>query len=181
MSTRRRWPRHLLAAIAVALFTHALAVWAIPRLIMDRIIAVASGDARAQGGSQVFLPPPIDHTQRRIVMPSPDLLYATCTFDLRDGPLRVRFPAGYPRYWSIALYASTSDTFYVINDTQVGPAGVDLRVTTADDAIAQERTTREVRAPTDRGLLLLRLLINDDPEVRAAAERARRELRCSRN
>jgi uncharacterized membrane protein len=112
-------------------------------------------------------------------MPSPDLLYATCTFDLRDGSLRVSFPAGYPRYWSIALYAATSDTFYVINDTQVGPAGVDLRVTTADDAIAQERSTSEIRAPTDRGLLLLRLLINDDPEVRAAAERARRELRCT--
>jgi uncharacterized membrane protein len=180
MIMHRGWARHLIAAIVVALLAHALTVWAIPRLIMDRVIAIASGDARTQGGSLVFLPPSIDHTQRRIVMPSPDLLYATCAFDLRDGPLRVRFAAGYPRYWSIALYASTSDTFYVINDRTAGPAGVDLRVSRADDPAAQAGNPAEVRAPTDRGLLLLRLLVNDDPKVRAAAAQARRTLRCTR-
>ena len=31
-----------------------------------------------------------DATQRRVVMPSPDLLYATCAFDVREHALRIR-------------------------------------------------------------------------------------------
>lgn len=175
---------HIHAVIAVVLGTavHALTVWAIPRLIMDRIITLGSGDAQAQSGSRassgVYLPPPTDHTQRRIVMPSPDLLYATCAFDLREGPLRIRMASGYPRYWSIALYASSTDNFFVVNDRKT--AGQDIDLTLVGPRQADTASPGEVISPTERGFLLLRLLVNDDPEVRAAAEATRRTLRCDR-
>ena len=178
---------HVVIAVVLGIAVHALTVWALPRLIMDRIITLGGGDAQAQSGSRassgVYLPPPTDHTQRRIVMPSPDLLYATCFFDLTDEPMRVTLSTDYPRYWSIALYASTSDNFFVVNDRSAPDGRVELIVTAASHdsatSIPQNSGTRVV-SPTHRGMLLMRLLVNDDPSVRAAAEAARRSLRCSR-
>jgi uncharacterized membrane protein len=171
---------HISAAVLLAIAAHALTVWALPRLIMDRIITLGGGDAKSQSGPQastgVYLPPPTDHTQRRIVMPSPDLLYATCAFDLRKGPLHIRMDASYPRYWSIALYASTTDNFFVVNDRKNLGGSVDL--TLIGPRSTKSAAPGEILSPTERGFLLLRLLVNDDPAVRAVAEATRRSLRC---
>ena len=173
---------HISAAVLLAIAAHALTVWALPRLIMDRIITLGGGDAQAQAQSGpqastgVYLPPPTDHTQRRIVMPSPDLLYATCAFDLREGPLHIRMDASYPRYWSIALYASTTDNFFVVNDRKNLGGSVDL--TLIGPRSTKSAAPGEILSPTERGFLLLRLLVNDDPAVRAVAEATRRSLRC---
>ena len=179
---KSNWTRHLILAVIVGATAHALTVWAVPRLIMDRIIALGAADSGLERANGVTLPPPTDHTQRRIVMPSPDLLYATCFFDLTDEPMRVTLSTDYPRYWSIALYASTSDNFFVVNDRSAPDGRVELIVTAASHdsatSIPQNSGTRVV-SPTHRGMLLMRLLVNDDPEVRAAAESARRSLRCS--
>ena len=56
--------RHFLTAIGVLLVTHALTVWALPRVIMWRVMTVASAETSVAG---TFLPPPTDHTARRIV------------------------------------------------------------------------------------------------------------------
>jgi uncharacterized membrane protein len=176
------WSRHLILAAIVAATAHALTVWAVPRLIMDRIIALGAADSGLERANGVTLPPPTDHTQRRIVMPSPDLLYATCFFDLTDEPMRVTLSTDYPRYWSIALYASTSDNFFVVNDRSAPDGRVELIVTAASHDSATsipQNSETQVVSPTHRGMLLMRLLVNDDPEVRAAAESARRNLRCS--
>lgn len=174
------WRWHVAVALLLALLTHALTVWAIPRLIMDRIISIGRDEARTQSGTLVYLPPAIDHTQRRIVMPSPDLLYASCAFDLGEGPVRVLFNARYPRYWSLALYAANSDTYLVRNDRDAGERGIDLRIDADRGTRAGNRrdAAESVTSPTRRGFLLLRLLVDDDPALRAAAERARRRLRC---
>ncbi len=176
------WSRHLILAAIVAATAHALTVWAVPRLIMDRIIVLGAADSGLERANGVTLPPPTDHTQRRIVMPSPDLLYATCFFDLTDEPMRVTLSTDYPRYWSIALYASTSDNFFVVNDRSAPDGRVELIVTAASHDSATsipQNSETQVVSPTHRGMLLMRLLVNDDPEVRAAAESARRSLRCS--
>lgn len=177
------WARHTTLALLLALVAHALTVWAVPRVIMDRIIALGSTDAVMERSNGVSLPPPTDHTQRRIVMPSPDLLYATCFFDVSESPARVTLQTDYPRYWSIALYASTSDNFFVVNDRSARDGRVDLTIVGPHQSsgISPQKNDRsqQVTSPTDRGMLLMRLLVNDDPSVRAAAEAARRNLRCT--
>jgi uncharacterized membrane protein len=170
---------HALLALLVMALAHTLTVWAIPRLIMDRIITLGGGDAAMQqSGTGVYLPPPTDHTQRRIVMPSPDLLYATCAFDVSERPLRISLDTRYERYWSIALYASNSDTFFVDNDRDAPDGRVDLQVQ-GPQHVGPSAAGQIVTAPTHRGFLLMRLLVNDDPVVRASAEAARRTLSCS--
>jgi uncharacterized membrane protein len=174
---RGRVLRGLLLLIAVAAVVHLLAVWALPRAIMWRLSATASAEERAG----VYLPPMTDATQRRVVMPSPDLLYATCSIDVSERPLRIRADPKTPNYWSIALYASSSDNHFVLNDRQAGGVPVDL-VVMGPKAYAQAPVlppgARVVNAPTPKGLLLMRVLVADYAAEREVVEAARRTLRC---
>jgi uncharacterized membrane protein len=175
-SARRRWVLRAAAVVAIAVAVHGLAVWAVPRVIMNRVLA---GTGAAGGG--VFLPPMTDASQRRIVMPSPDLLYATCAFDLGAAPLRVRADPKAPGYWSIALYASNSDNVFVLNDRQAGGRPVDLMLVgpaayAAAPAVPDGATL--VTSPTARGLLLMRVLVADYVAQREQVEAARATLRC---
>ena len=183
------WQRWLAVGLTVAVLTHLLTVWALPRLIMReamaRITDETATQARAQGAPQaatgVYLPPPTDHTQRRIVMPSPDLLYATCTLDLSKGPMRVTAEVAHPRYWSVALYGANSDNFFVVNERSAAAQRLDLWVVPpgADrSAMNAERGSTVVDAPSRKVLLLMRLLLTDDQADLALAKASRSTLRC---
>jgi uncharacterized membrane protein len=169
--------RRLLPWLLVAATVHLLAVWALPRVIMARLAAVASPQERAG----VYLPPMTDHTQRRVVMPSPDLLYATCALDVAERPMRIRVDLRTPGYSSIALYAANSDNYFVLNDRQAGDAPVDL-VLIGPKAYAQAPAippgARTVTAPSNKGLLLMRVLVSDYGAEKDVVEAARRTLRC---
>jgi len=184
------WQRLLALGLAVAVLAHVVAVWAAPRLIMreamSRIADETVAQARARGApaaaTGVYLPPPTDHTQRRIVMPSPDLLYATCTADLAQRPLRVSAEVAHPRYWSVALYGANSDNFFVINDRKLAAPG---RLELLLVAPGTDRTTLRappgatvIEAPSTKVLLLMRLLVTDDRADLDSAQRARASLRC---
>jgi uncharacterized membrane protein len=183
------WQRWLAVGLMVTVLTHLLTVWALPRLIMReamaRITNETAAQARAQGAPQaatgVYLPPPTDHTQRRIVMPSPDLLYATCTLDLSKGPMRVTAEVDHPRYWSVALYGANSDNFFVVNERSAAAQRLDLWVVppgTERMSINAERGSTVVDAPSRKVLLLMRLLLTDDPADLALAKASRSTLRC---
>ena len=188
------WQRRLAVGLTVTVLMHLLTVWALPRLIMREAMAriaqetnsQARAQARAQGWPQaatgVYLPPSTDHTQRRIVMPSPDLLYATCALDLSKGPVRITTEVAHPRYWSVALYGANSDNFFVVNDRSAAAQRLDLWVVPP----GADRTTMKaedgstvVEAPSRKVLLLMRLLLTDDPADLALAKAARSTLRCA--
>jgi uncharacterized membrane protein len=184
------WQRWLALGLTVAVLAHLLTVWVLPRLIMreamTRIGEETSLQARAQGAPSavtgVYLPSPTDHTQRRIVMPSPDLLYATCALDLGAGPQRITAQVEHPRYWSVALYGANSDNFFVVNDRKTTePGQLDLWVVapgTDRAALAVPAGSTVVEAPSAKSLLLMRLLVSDDPADLESAQRARTSLRC---
>jgi uncharacterized membrane protein len=176
MSTRWLW--HLGAALALAAAVHLGALWLLPRFIMQRVLA---GVAAEQPADAPLLPPPSDHSQRRVVMPSPDLLYALCAFDLERGPLRVSaapvLPAG-TGYWSVALYASNTDNFFVVGDRQLAGRALELDVI-GPQAELPVGAAGVVRSPSTRGLLLMRVLVGDRARDAPAAETARRTLRCA--
>ena len=84
------WQRLLALGLVVAVLAHLLTVWAAPRLIMREAMARIAKEST----NGVYLPPPTDHTQRRIVMPSPDLLYATCVAGVSVGNARTIYQRG---------------------------------------------------------------------------------------
>jgi uncharacterized membrane protein len=153
---------------------------------MSRIAQETAAQPAPQAATGVYLPPPTDHTQRRIVMPSPDLLYATCALDLSRGPVRITAEVAHPRYWSVALYGANSDNFFVVNDrsTAVRSATgtlLDLRILppgTERATTAADGESTMVEAPSRKVLLLMRLLLTDDPADLELAKAARSTLRC---
>lgn len=173
---RRPWALHAALALMLAALAHGAAVWAVPRLIMWQL----ARNAPPQMQHGIYFPPPTDHGQRRVVLPSPDLLYATCRFDLARAPLRIRAHPQWPRYWSLALYAANSDNFFVLNDREAGSAPVDLLLAAPGQALppGSAGAARVVRAPGTRGLLLMRLLLVDPAVEGPAADAARRTLHC---
>lgn len=177
-STGSRPLRRAAALLLLAVAVHLLAVWAAPRLIMHRVLS------RLPQDGQPVLPPMTDHLQRRVVMPSPDLLYALCPFDLSRRALRVQAdPAAAPGYWSLALYSSASDNVHVINDRAAAGRPVEMLLLGPDAPAAAAAApaapgVQVVRMPTARGLLLMRVLVSDPARDGAAAEAARRSLRC---
>ncbi|MCX7226176.1 MAG: DUF1254 domain-containing protein [Burkholderiales bacterium] len=104
---QRLWFYRGLTLLATATLVHLLVVWATPRLIMNRLMSGPAAQAMNMRNQAAF-PPAVDATARRVVMPSPDLLYSVCVFDVSAGPVRVRANPGLPSYWSIALYAANS-------------------------------------------------------------------------
>jgi len=171
-------PHHLIGLLIVAAAAHALTVWALPRVIMAEVLRVTrvEGSASADG---VRRPPPADHTARRIVMPSPDLLYATCSLDIRDKPAQITANIDYPRYWSIALYADNSDNFMVRNDREHGTRALRWLIVSKDAQypMPASRDVEIIEAPGTKVLLLMRVLLPEDSAGRAAAEAARDSLR----
>jgi len=161
--------------VAVAAATHALVLWALPRLIMHRTMAAVAGPEPPAA----VRPPMTDHTQRRIVMPSPDLLYGLCAWNVAERPLRIRAHLQGSGYASLALYAANSDNFLVINDRAADAAPLDLWLTAPGSTAAPApEGARVVTAPSTRGLLLMRVLVGDSERDLPAAEALRATLRC---
>lgn len=172
----RAWAIRIGWTLAIAAAVHVAAVWAVPRAIMNRVFVGLGG-----GTGAVQRPPLADAQARRIVLPSPDLLYAICAYDVSEVPLRVTADPKAPGYWSIALYASSSDNYHVLNDRQAAGRPVDWvlvgpRPYATAPAMPEGATL--VTSPTARGLLLMRTLVGDPATRLAQAEAARGTLRC---
>ncbi len=94
-------------------------------------------------------------------MPSPDLLYSACPFDVSAGPIEIISPQT-PGYHSISVYAWNSD-----NTLTFG--GRENRARTGDIHFLFGRGERPegtdlpfVQAPSERGIILVRRLIGSD-------------------
>lgn len=181
--------RRILALLATVVAVHLLTVWAAPRLIMQVLMngpAAKTMDMR----NQAAFPPAVTAASRSVVLPSPDMLYSVCVFDLTTGPLRIHADPKLKSYWSIALYADNSDNFFVINDKQAQDKPVALWLVPPDSEqhaatspvpllTAPEGNTL-VRAPSTQGFLLMRVLTGNYDAEKSIVEPARRSLRCEK-
>jgi uncharacterized membrane protein len=137
---------------------------------------VLGGVPAPTAANRAYFPPMTTADSRSIVMPSPDLLYATCVYDLADGPLRIKANPALDSYWSIALYSAASDNWFVVNDRTAAARPVDLVVVErgATRSIGAASSAAVLESPSRRGLALMRVLAGDyasDPEKYEAARR----------
>jgi uncharacterized membrane protein len=110
-------------------------------------------------------------------------LYSVCAFDVSQGPVRISANPGLSSYWSIALYANSSDNFYVVNDRKAAGKPVDLWLVSegANPTDHAAPTGSEVViAPTKTGFLLMRVLTGNYEAEKAVVEPARRTLACTK-
>jgi len=172
----RFFTRSLLPVLLIAAVVHAAAVWAVPRLVMHKVMQAIA----AHGGpNTVYHAPPATAAARTIPLPSPDLLYSTCALDLAAGPVEVSVTPG-PDYLSLAVFDAATDNSFVTNDENAHGQPIHLLIAgpaTPDPSVPAGATL--VRPDTARGLLLLRGLAAT-PELRARNDAARHSLVCRR-
>lgn len=170
----KRWTIPFLATLAIAAIVHMAAVWAAPRLIMARTIA----RMEAHGAHNAAVRPPRPtETSHDVVLPSPDLLYTTCTFDLGERPLRIT--ASVPdTYWSVSFFAANTDNFFVLDDRQAGAPTVDLLLVGPGWHDAAPTGARIIEAPSRRGIVLFRTLVPGDAALPPLIA-AQQEQRCA--
>ncbi len=160
--------------LVLAAGIHWAAVAAAPGVIMSRAMQVMG----ARGANTIAHTERATAASRNIVKPSPDLLYSACVFDLTTQPLKVTTAAPTGTYWSVAFYAANTDNFFVLNDTAAkGLSATIVLVGRGQSVPPQPEGTIIVAAPTDRGVVLFRTLVDDDarePDL----DRQRREAKC---
>lgn len=159
--------RKALLFVAIAALSNLSAVLVLPRAINALVLHQI---AARVGDNTALLAPRPDASARKIVRPSPDLLYTACAFDVSGHPLHVTgpLPEGYA---SVSGFASDTRNFFSVNDRQVqrladGSRRFDIVIATAVVPLA-DPSAQLVIAPSSRGLVLFRTLIPRDADLPA--------------
>ena len=178
---QRLWFYRVLTLMSTAVLVHIAAVWATPRLIMQILMHGPMAQSMNMQNRAAF-PPPVTAAARTVVMPSPDLLYSVCVFDVSKGPVRIAANPNLKSYWSIALYAANSDNFFVINDRKSAGKPVDIWLVSpggSSEVRPIPADAQVVVAPSKTGFLLMRVLTGDYAAEKAVIEPARHTLTCT--
>lgn len=154
--------RYLAVFILAAAGVHAATVWYLPLLAMNT--AMARFEESGIPANEIAHVPPTDETSRRVVRPSPDLLYSVCRLDLSEGPVHVR-AADWGGYVSLSLFAANTDNIAAINDSGID-GDIGLTIANGDGA--------DIDLGSARGIALIRRLVTD-PETLSRADSIRRQ------
>ena len=116
------------------------------------------------------------HKSRQIVMPSPDLVYSSCVYDLAAGNLVISGklpPEGH--YWSLSLYAHNTDNYFVLNDRELPARSFSITLT----GKGRGKAGGGIESPTRTGIALIRMIQRkqaDLPIIQAAQQSIRCEV-----
>lgn len=157
--------KYVWAVLLIAVATHFAVIHAAPRLMMG-VAMERIGDA----GPNIWrLAERVTPQSRAIVRPSPDFAYSACVYDLSRGPVAIRV-APWTEYWSLSLYAASSDNYFVIDDREAR-SGAEIVLTRSP---RDERGgARIVVSPSTRGVALIRRLAPTPDAYDRAAQAAR--------
>ncbi len=148
----------LLATLVLTAAVHYAAIVLYPRLLVREWLR----ELARRGGINRFLHGGPPRAQDRHIprLASPDLAYSAAGFDLSGGPLRITAPVA-DHYTSVSLYAANTDNFYVVNDRQIEGGRFDIVLIGPKSPEPSVPDVAVVRAPSNTGLILLRLLVID--------------------
>ncbi len=158
-----KWLRSTAVVLGTAAVVHTATIYLLPFAVMRYV----SGEIASHGSKNDFIHvPPVTADLRVVVLPSPDLLYSFCVFDVRQRPVRVRADVPHS-YWSLSMFAANTDNFFVLNEGQVDGETVDVLLAGPQTPLPAKPQGRLVRSPSSRGVILIRMLVRS-PEERDA-------------
>jgi uncharacterized membrane protein len=171
----RNW-KWIAGTILIAAIVHTASLLALPRLIMLRTMTALTRSASA---NTILYPPQPTARARGVVRPSPDLLYSICVYDLNaaNGAVRVSTHDMPNSYWSVSVFDADTNNFYALNDRQAKAGATDFLLV-AQGTSAAANGLRVVTAPTSRGIVLFRTLIDDERRL-GEIDAARRHADCA--
>lgn len=160
----------LLGILACAWAGQYLLALLIPNLVME---VLYQRGGQLSGHNQMVVAPARDESARDVVRPSPDLFYASCIYNLKDGPVVIEAPVP-EHYWSMQFYQMNTDNYAGITNQREerGRVGSIVNVTLIGPGMDAGNFQGEViQSPTERGIVLLRAsAISDRPLQRLALE-----------
>jgi uncharacterized membrane protein len=178
----RGWIGWTALTLAIAAAVHIFSIHFLPHIVMSRAMAQMGAVNTIHHGARATA------EIHGVVRPSPDLLYSVCPYDVSKEPVLIvaDVPAG--TYWSVSMFDADTNNFFVLNDRRVSGT-IMLTLLSADTPPDRMHPTRApenskssnvrtVEAPTARGLILFRTLVNDEKNL-AAIEGARRRAFCA--
>lgn len=164
----------LIAGVLLFVVSYRQTLSRVPIRIMDiaekRMLSSRVGEANSFRHGQ-----PPNHETQQIVMPSPDLIYSSCVYDLSAGDLAISGtlpPDGH--YWSLSLYAHNTDNFFVLNDRELPSRSFSIVVRRKERGGASSVAVAE--SPTQTGIALIRMIqrkADDLPVIRASQQSIR--------
>lgn len=163
--------------VGAAVIGHVVLVLAVPRVLM-----AAAMERLSAGGTVInrfqFAPRTTEQS-RRVVRPAPDLAYASCVYDLSQGPLLVTAaPSPAQGYVSLSVFAANTDNIAAF-DTAANPQGIRfVLVHQGNKGDAAPAGERVVVSPSLKGIILDRRLA-PTAEKFAEVDQARRANGCA--
>jgi uncharacterized membrane protein len=169
----REWTGWIVGTLAVAIVVHLASVWVLPRGVMH--IALS----RMGHVNTIHHQARVTAKSRGVVRPSPDLLYSACPFDLSTGALEVKAPVPPNTYWSASAFDANTNNFFAINDRTIGGQPLELIILPPGrkDEPMHIAGQLVIHAPTVRGLVLFRTLINNEKNF-TQIDAVRRQASC---
>ena len=149
-----------LVTVLLAVTFHILTVKAYPYYVMFKLKMSRKGKMNT-----IVHAPRVSAHSRRVVRPSPDLLYSACGYDLSEKPLHVTAIIPEDTYWSVSMFAANTDNFFVINDRKLGLKKVDIILVKKGDKFMTNENTMVIESPSTKGVVLFRMLITDENKV----------------
>ena len=171
----RKWLLPILAGFIASAIAWQGALVATPYVLMSAAMK-RIGNADGNGRANVFAFGPMATADRQpIVRPSPDLVYASCVFDLSQGVLLVDVEPVPDAYWSVSVFDARTDVAAVRSDRDTGgkPARLALMRGTEKAPAGYD----SVRLGYDKGIVLIRILLSD-PSQYDGVDAIRRKARC---
>ena len=172
--SRFTWVPWSAATVIIATLVHLGSMYELPRLVTARALA------RMGPPNAMHFAPRSDETSRTVVRPSPDLLYAACPFDLSKGPLKVTARVPHSTYWSVAAYDAAANNFFVRDAMQITGDAIEIIALRRGTPLPHLDNAAErivLFAPTAKGVVLIRLFINDEKSL-PALDALRRQATC---
>jgi uncharacterized membrane protein len=152
----------IIATVILAVIFHFVTIMAVPNSIM-RLLAYKN-EKVGRKVNTIYHRPPVSEKSRGVVRPSPDLIYSAISYDISKNSLRISAPIP-DTYWSLSIFASDTENFYVINDKQVQSNNIELILTGKGKKQPSIENAILVESPSDRGVVLLRMLIQDEAGI----------------
>ncbi len=152
----------IIATVILAAIFHFAAILAAPHSIM-LMLAYKNRKAGRQVNT-IYHAPPVSEQSRRVVRPSPDLIYSAISYDVSKNSLRISVPIP-DTYWSLSIFTPDTENFYVINDKQVQSNNIELILTGTAKKQPSIENAILIESPSNRGVAILRTLIQDEDRI----------------
>jgi uncharacterized membrane protein len=145
-------------AIAVilisAIIAHLAFIYSYPYLIAISSHFATKSEVKV---NEAYYQLPINASFKKVVMPSPDILYSACVFDISNSDLLIEAKVPNFTYWSASFYSLNTDNFFTINDRTV-KENLSVVLTTKKSCNAEKC----VFSPSTRGIVIFRIFIPDN-------------------